>query len=313
MKYLLEYPKRILLGGGVCMAALLLSGCPVYLPPDGGGGNPPPNNGGSDQAEYDEGFDVGFAIDEEYWQGFDDSYDTVDGGTIYYSGSQIPFVEEPPYDAGYWDGVWYAYNDGYFVAYDYAFTVGFSEGYDVAYRSNYAAFLQGDSHLEWLDGGFTDGYNDGFSEGRVFGAFDYANNIQYDWLGAMIDYRFGLDGQGPVDVEIVGVGTGALGPVLLYEWGVDPLELIEGKDAKRKALDSGVPSIRRDRTKQLDADDGISYRVLTPEAEQKFSRTPSVSERSDIQLRHNTSWLERVNAYRDYVGNKSAPQESPRR
>ena len=55
---------------------LLLMGCP---------------GGISDaQVQYDLGYVAGFAQDEEYWQGFDDSLDTVDGGTIYYSGREIP-------------------------------------------------------------------------------------------------------------------------------------------------------------------------------------------------------------------------------
>lgn len=55
---------------------LLLAGCPT-------GGTIDP------KIEYDAGFVVGFAEDGEYWQGFDDSYDTVDGGEIYYTGDLI--------------------------------------------------------------------------------------------------------------------------------------------------------------------------------------------------------------------------------
>lgn len=63
------------------------------------------------------------------------------------------------------------------MAYDYAFTVGFSEGYDIGYRPDWPDFLYSDQHVEYYDGGFTDGYNDGFSEGRVLGATDYAQGL----------------------------------------------------------------------------------------------------------------------------------------
>ena len=111
------------------------------------------------------------------------------------------------YDAGYWDGVWYAYNDGYFVCYDYAFTIGFSEGYDLAYRGDWFDFIAGDAHPEYLDGSFEDGYNDGFTEGTVFGATDYRLGLPLDWLDAMWDYRDGTD----VYIEELETGTGAWG------------------------------------------------------------------------------------------------------
>ena len=126
---------RMALGVSMVIAAAQLTGCPI------------------DDAEYDLGFVAGFAQDDEYWMGFDDSMDTVGFGPIYYQGSTIPIVEDPPYDAGYWDGVWYAYNDGYFVAYDYAFTIGFSEGYDLAFYPDWEDFLAGDEHVEYDDGG----------------------------------------------------------------------------------------------------------------------------------------------------------------
>ncbi|MCF6285266.1 MAG: hypothetical protein L3K26_08755, partial [Candidatus Hydrogenedentes bacterium] len=135
MKYFLEYLKTHRLHAALIPTALLLAGCPTIT------GIPGTGSGDLGQIEYDAGFVVGFAEDGEYWQGFNDSYDTVDGGDIYYTGSQILQVEDPAYDAGYYDGVWYAYNDGYFVAYDYAFAIGFSEGYDIAFNGNWANFL----------------------------------------------------------------------------------------------------------------------------------------------------------------------------
>lgn len=264
---------------GVAMLPLALAGCPTgVLDP---------------QAEYDLGFVAGFAVDEEYWQGFDDSYDTVDAGPIYYSGSEIPFYEDPPYDAGYWDGVWYAYNDGYFVAYDYAFTIGFSEGYDIGHQPAYASFLEGDEHLEYLDGGFTDGYNDGFSEGRVFGAYDYANGIAFDWLDAMLDYRAGLD------LTVAGVSTGNSGPVYLYEYGVDPADIIEGKADAPASTRGSKAGIRRldNAEKSKQEDEGISYRPLTSAVRADFSVRPSNSPRSNAVLRLESNWLARVEAY----------------
>lgn len=241
--------------------------------------------------EYDMGFAVGFAEDDMYWQGFDDSMDTVDFGPIYYQGSQIPAVETPSYDAGYWDGVWYAYNDGYFVAYDYAFTIGFSEGYDLAFYPDWPLFLAGDEHTEYNDGGFSDGYNDGFSEGRVFGAWDYANDWPYDWLDAMLDYRSGTD------LTIGGVSTGVQGPVYLYEYGTDPAE--QQKSIRRTGVKSpaNVPAIRNKSMAKADTPE-LSYRALTGEAQQEYSVTPQKSPRNDRALSLTTSWLDRVNAYR---------------
>jgi hypothetical protein len=244
-------------------------------------------------SDYDTGFVAGFAEDAEYWQGFDDSWDTRDGGDIYYSGSSIPEYTDNSYEAGYWDGVWFAYNDGYFVAYDYAFTIGFSEGYDAAYASDYASFLKSDTHVEWLDGGFTDGYNDGFSEGRVFGAYDYANNIAFDWLDAMLDYRDG------VDLTVAGVSTGAKGPVELYQYGVDPLDLLKGVKRAPRATDRPLPAIRR-LDKQADPPE-LSYRALIPEVQTALNTRPSDTARGGRKVTMNTTWLQRVNAYRSAI------------
>lgn len=270
---------RWMSGAVLSASALLLAGCPT---------------GGDPQVEYDLGFTAGFANDEEYWQGFADSYDTVDAGPIYYSGSEIPYYEDPPYDAGYWDGVWYAYNDGYFVEYDYAFTIGFSEGYDVGYQPGYADFLENDTHLEYLDGGFTDGYNDGFSEGRVFGAYDYADDRAFDWLDAMLDYRDGTD------LEVAGVSTGVDGPVELYEYGTDPADLVsKALSPLRPERDGAVPSIRKSNDKAKAEVPAISYRDLPNDVATDFSRRPSTSPRNDtVTLSVEGNWLSRIEAYR---------------
>lgn len=276
MKYLNDKLRNAIRFVGICALPVLLMGCP-------------PGTVIDPQVEYDLGFVAGFAEDGEYWQGFDDSYDTVDFGPIYYTGSEIPIYDDPPYEAGYWDGVWYAYNDGYFVAYDYAFTIGFSEGYDVAFQPGYVAFLQGDTHTEYLDGGFSDGYNDGFSEGRVFGAYDYANFITFDWLDAMLDYREGTD------LSVAGVSTGNSGPVFLYEYGTDPNDF--AKSATRKGRDASKPGIRNLSVDKQDAPE-LSYRDLTPTVRSDFSVRPPTSPRSNAPLTLSTDWLDRIEAYR---------------
>jgi hypothetical protein len=279
MKYIQQI-KNIAAAGILSISALALQGCPT-VPID------------DSQVQYDLGFAAGFLVDEEYWQGFDDSYDTVDAGPIYYSGGQIPVYEDPPYDAGYWDGVWFAYNDGYFVAYDYAFTIGFSEGYDLAFYPDYEDFLENDPHIEFLDGGFTDGYNDGFSEGRVFGAFDYADGLDFDWLDAMLDYRSGTD------VEIAGVSTGLDGPVELYEYGTDPNEFIDAKSSKgTRVVDGPKPSIRSLGNDKAETPE-LSYRDLTAGVRTDLSTRPDSSPRdSATALRVEGNWLARIEAYR---------------
>lgn len=271
------------------VAAVMLAGCPA----------PPTGN-----LDYDAGFLVGFAEDAEYWQGFDDGFDTVDGGTIYYSGSEIPYYDELTYEAGYWDGVWYAYNDGYFVEYDYAFTIGFSEGYDIAYGPGGFDFVQDDQHVEWLDGGFTDGYNDGFSEGRVFGAYDYETDLSFDWFDALLDYRSGTD------LTVGDVSTGNDGPVELYVYGTDPFDII-GKSAKAEKIAKRVAAgftIRNGKgaakaAKQNDTE--LSYRPLTSTVQGDLTKKPQLSPRSTKKLTLGTTWLERVNQYRSAVDAKA--------
>ncbi|HPO13989.1 MAG TPA: PASTA domain-containing protein [Candidatus Hydrogenedentes bacterium] len=249
----------------------------------------------SGQEEYDAGFADGFAEDDEYWQGYDDSYDTVNGGTIYYSGGEIPYIEELTYEAGYWDGVWQAYNDGYFVAYDYAFTIGFSEGYDVGYSILWPVFFAGDTHPEYLDGGFSDGYNDGFTEGSVFGAYDYENGIPYDWLGAMMDYR------SPIDLCVDDYCTGEYGPVTLYEYGTDPNDLVKKSTPRTPRASMHAPfAIRKSDSAKADTP-AISYRALIQSVKNELSIKPAKSPRSDRTISLTTTWLQRVEDYRDQL------------
>jgi len=241
---------------------------------------------------YDQGFDDGFALDDWYWDGYFDGYETLGFSPIYYDASGIPFLESPPYDAGYWDGVWYAYNDGYFVDYHYAFILGFSEGYDNAFWPDYLDFLYYDVHTEYENGGWSDGYNDGFSEGRVFGAYDYEVGLPFDWLDALLDYESGTD----LYFDEVGVGTGVYGPVYLYEYGTDPNTF-----KKAAALERGTKApltIRANpQLKGVDIDSRSLYRSLDPQAQQDLQVTPTQSLRDSIGLRLDTSWLQRVNAY----------------
>lgn len=289
-------------GGLIICWLAALSGCPL-LPP-------------SDDSEYMAGFIAGFAEDDEYWDGYFDSYLTVPDGPILYTGSEIPYVTEPPYEAGYWDGVWYAYNDGYFVSYDYAFTIGFSEGYDLAYYPDWYAFLSRDAHAEYFDGSFADGYEDGFSEGRIFGAVDYMLGLSFDWLDAMWDYRDGTD----LYIEELDVGTGLYGPVYLYEYGVDPHDyyqksLIPGAGTsliRRSRGTAGADSVSSPRApfavrteargieKSVDENDySLSYRELRADAKEELDRSPVVSARDpERELRLSDTWLDRVNAYR---------------
>jgi len=116
-------------------------------------------------------------------------------------------IEEETYDAGYYDGLWYAYNDGYFVSYDYGFTIGFSEGYDIGFSEFWYDFLVNDSHPEYYEGSFMDGYQDDFSKGSVFGARGYDVDFPFDWEGAMWDYRSGTD----IFIEELFFGTGGGG------------------------------------------------------------------------------------------------------
>jgi len=196
----------------VLLGGLLMTGCPL--------------------SEYDLGFNDGFAEDDWYYQGYEDSQDTLGYGPILYQGDEIPSPTSPEYERGYWDGVWTAYNDGYFAAYDDAFEEGFMDGYTDANFAGYEGFLLNDVHIEYGTGGYDDGYNDGYSEGRVFGASDWIDDIGPDWAGALEDYRAGLD------LCVVGVCTGE---IPLYEYGTNPAL----KSGARRLERADAPSIRR--------------------------------------------------------------------
>lgn len=292
-------------------AALLSAGCPYTVDisnfPSGLIG-PPAGSGGSSsvvgdaQAEYDRGFAAGFALDAWYWDGYFDGYDTVDFFPIYYDDSDILYVEDPPYDAGFWDGIWYAYNDGYFVEYHYAFLIGFSEGYDNAFWPDYLAFLAGDFHVEYVNGGWSDGYNDGFSEGRVFGANDFEQGLPLDWLDALRDYESGTD----LYFAEVGVGTGAWGPVTLYEYGMNPHLLTSAKGV-RHVLHR---TLRNLTNKSVDlTDPGSLYRPIQDEARKTLAVSPAKSLRTDRGLRLTDSWLDRIETY--LTSAKSVKEPAP--
>ncbi len=274
---------------------LLVSGCPV-TPATQDRGYQTGNGGDWIQADYDLGFSDGFLVDDQYWKGFDDSYGTQDAGPMLYGGADIPYVTSPAYDAGYWDGVWYAYNDGYFVAYDYAFTIGFSEGYDLGFQADWINFLKNDQHVEYYDGGFTDGYNDGFSEGRVLGAYDYSTGRAYDWIDAMMYYREGND----VYLDQVSLGTGADGPVVLYVYGTDPNDLVAAKSTAA-AADHGRSIRRNDDDTAKSAKTtipAVSYRTLPDSERARFNVAPATSPRSSAALNIKTTWAQRIDAYR---------------
>lgn len=287
-----------------------VTGCPymdgtgggiVVPPPDSGGGG---GTSGNAQQEYDLGFEAGFARDDWYWDGYFDGYYTVSRAPIYYDDSGIPYLESPPYDAGYWDGVWYAYNDGYFVDYHYAFIVGFSEGYDNAYWPDYLTFLASDRHTEYYHGGWIDGYNDGYSEGRVFGANDYEQGIPFDWLGALRDYEQGVD----LYFEEVGVGTGVWGPVILYEYGTNPnlsKQTRVTQKSRARSIRQGNSILRAQGKDDL----GSLYRPFREDARTELQVTPSSSLRNTTHnLRLNLSWYDRVVAYHNEAktGNRVA-------
>ncbi len=288
--------KQWMVSAGVLAAvALALTGCPPQETPE--------------QA-YDRGFDDGFMEDEEYWYGYFHGYDTM-GTEILYDGHEIPYLDEYSYDAGYYDGLWWAYNDGYFVNYHDAFIIGWSEGYDRGYRSDYLEFLLTDQHSEYLHGGWIDGYNDGFSEGRVFGAADYEDGRTFDWMDALFDYEDELD----IEFEEIGVGTGVYGPVILYEWGNNPHELVKNAEEVQKTAEtvrermerSGrtAPAIRGDAGTKAAAKAREMYRPLSDEAKSELDVKPAISKRSGDAVSENLddTWLDRVNRYREVMKN----------
>lgn len=261
-------------------------------------------------AEYAIGYEDGFASDSDYIDGYDDSWFTVGSGPILYNASSIPFLDDVSYSAGFWDGVFDAYNDGYFVAYRYAFVIGFSEGYDNGFWSDYLDFLDADVHLEFDHGGFSDGYHDGFSEGRVFGAFDYEAGLPFDWLDALLDWESGTD---LVFTEI-GVGTGAYGPVVFYTWGTDPLAAGSLAPARASSTERATSSTTPDARSHLT---GSAFalsiaRPLTPEQELQLSVIPPVSLRDPRPLLLVSTWLERIDLYNSTGASGSAAPSAKR-
>jgi hypothetical protein len=275
--------KRLALAPAALVALTALAGCPFVLPVD-------PVN-----PQYDAGFNEGFFQDDYYWDGYYDGYDTVGAAPIYYDVSHIPILDDGSYDAGYYDGLWYAYNDGYFVNYDYAFTIGFSEGYDAAFYPDWPEFIADDRHIEWDNGGWGDGYNDGFSEGRILGAYDYEEGFEFDWFDAMLFYRDGGD-VAVIDADGFEVGTGTLGPVLLWEYGLDPHTLKSSRPMEEAKSGRGGLSVRRDAGAKQDSPK-LTYRDLTSEAANALNVTPNTSIRGNVTMRLDTSWLQRVQQY----------------
>lgn len=260
--------------------------------------------------EYNIGYEDGFYTDSKYWEGYDDSYLTEPpDGPILYRGSEIPALDDGSYEAGYYDGLWQAYNDGYFVSYDYGFTIGFSEGYDIGYHPDWYAFLINDAHSEYYDGSFMDGYQDGFSEGSVFGAVDYKIGLPFDWEDAMWDYRSGTD----VFIDEVGFGSGE---IYLYECGIDPNAYYAKTESVRPKTRSGSVRLPREGAaassprasvasvmKQLEKAEGtegqVSYRALTDAARTDLDIRPEYSPRfSERSLKLTDTWLQRIERYR---------------
>ncbi|MFP4172417.1 MAG: hypothetical protein ACLFV4_05840 [Candidatus Hydrogenedentota bacterium] len=287
--------RQWMVSAGVLAAvALALTGCPLPETPE---------------QEYDRGFDEGFMEDDEYWYGYFHGYDTVDS-TILYDGHEIPYLDEYSYDAGYYDGLWWAYNDGYFVNYSDAFVIGWSEGYDRGYRSDYLDFLAWDQHTEYLHGGWIDAYNDGFSEGRIFGAADYEDGRTFDWMDALFDYEDEVD----LYFEEVDLGTGEFGPVILYEWGQNPHELektgekADSSDAARERIERAgraVPAIRGGEETKAAIKTEEMYRPLTDEMKAELDVKPDTLQRTDEPVSDNLddTWLDRVTRYREAVEN----------
>lgn len=280
--------------GLVVAASVVLITIGVGCPPGGPTGN----------TGYDAGYAAGFLRDDYYWDGYFDGWDTVKASPFYYDTSGIPYIDDLTYDAGYWDGVWYAYNDGYFADYHYAFIIGFSEGYDNAYWGDYLDFLAYDKHTEYKNGGWSDGYHDGYSEGRIFGANDYEQGLNFDWLDALLDYESGTD----LYFSEINLGTGVYGPVKLYEYGTDPATL---KKLAKALMRSGkaVPSIRNTAKAASSLD---WFRPFDTEAADLLDVAPSQSLRDSIKLRLTTTWLDRVNAYLGAAKSSPANSHTPR-
>jgi len=258
-------------------SAILLAGCPFAFPP---------------QLDYDAGYQQGFQRDDYYWDGFFDSYDSLTFDDVFYQGSDIPFLDEISFDAGFYDGLWTAYNDGFFTSYRYGFIIGWSEGYDAAFWPDYLDFLANDQHIENLNGGWGDGYNDGFSEGRVFGAFDFEAGLAFDWEDALLDYEDGVD----LYFDEVDVGTGAFGPVILYEYGTDPWDLKTAR-ANRSNLRQDAPSIRNQPGVKVEALKQELFRPLINEAVTVLDVLNEDVPRNPRSVRFNSTHLQRLDQY----------------
>jgi len=165
-----------------------------------------------------------------------------------------------------------------------------------------------------MDGSFEDGYNDGFTEGTIFGATDYRMGLPLDWLDAMWDYRDGTD----LYIEELGTGTGSSGPVFLYEYGVDPRDYIvkaatvRGQSPIRhrvtnnrtspRAQYAAAPLVEKTEETAYNPDE-ISYRELTEKVRQELSIAPTASDRAEgREISLTDTWLDRVNVYRQNVG-----------
>jgi hypothetical protein len=267
----------------------ILLGISVAAVGCGGGGG-----GGGGLTRYEAGYQDGFFTDEEYYFGYDDSWLTDAALPILYDGDLIPFIDDDSYDAGFYDGIFDAYNDGYFVAYRYAFIIGFSEGYDNAYWSDYLDFLASDFHSEFLHGGMIDAYNDGFSEGRIFGAFDYEAFLSFDWLDAFLDWESGTD----LYFKEVDKGTGEFGPVVLYGWGQNPHELVGVRGAEKSERPSQAIAMRKNgHTKGVDDSRVDIERVFSNEQIQQLDTNPLTNDRTERDLTLEQTWLERIEAY----------------
>lgn len=249
----------------------------------------------SAQRAYDAGYTDGFAEDDEYYAGYTDSWITEGAAPIFYRGHEIPFLDELSYDAGFFDGLFDAYNDGYFVAYRYAFIIGFSDGYDAAFAADYLDFLAADVHFEFLHGGFSDGYNDGFSEGRVFGAFDFEVFLPFDWLDAFLDWEAGTD----LFFEEVNVGTGEFGPVELYQYGFNPHDIF-GRNADRGTIRS-YKSMRAEKGKSVNTSTRQFERPLPENLRMELDVAPDSTERTERMLRIEDTWFERIQSYENAV------------
>ncbi|HNR32835.1 MAG TPA: hypothetical protein PKI11_18230, partial [Candidatus Hydrogenedentes bacterium] len=136
--------------------------------------------------------------------------------------------------------------------------------------------------------------------GRIFGAYDYETGLPFDWLDAMLDYRYGTD-LIVVDANNREIGTGVYGPVYLYEYGTDPMDLIKSTRVLRHPTGREVPAIRGASYAKAEAPP-LSYRTLPADVRSNLSVAPTQSPRGARSLSLGTTWLQRVEAYRGTLG-----------